>query len=294
MANLDLRHPPANLPSEAVTLAIPRNTNDKGKNATVPNVAVLKIGVSRRINLFMLFSLGLGMVDGYSLFIWRISLTTHILPLHFIRSSASMFGACFGLFLAVFHWFTLVCFRLKASHSKANKIRGHPKFETAHKKKYSEQQLEPSPLPMRFSWEGDITTMGRWEGFTSIIGYALMLAVSISFVPHFGGKKLLLTVNHWFFFFWLWILGFLWWSSSALSSVKLYLKYLNGVTPDWGDMRWAMPVNIWRESFWIDKSRKMLASYPNFVHGISSSCAPFPYSTSTMLFSSSRSLPPLC
>ena len=30
----------------------------QGKNATVPNVAVLKIGVCRRINLFKLFSLG--------------------------------------------------------------------------------------------------------------------------------------------------------------------------------------------------------------------------------------------
>ena len=39
-----------------------------------------------------------------------------------------------------------------------------------------------------FSWEEDIT-MGLWEGFTSIIGYALMLAVNIPFFPHFEGKK---------------------------------------------------------------------------------------------------------
>ena len=41
--------------------------------------------------------------------------------------------------------------------------------------------------------------MGLWEGFTSIIGYALMLAVNIPFFPHFEGKKkLLLTVTLFF------------------------------------------------------------------------------------------------
>ena len=40
--------------------------------------------------------------------------------LHFISSSGSMFVVCVGLFLAVFQRFTLVWFRLKASHSTAN------------------------------------------------------------------------------------------------------------------------------------------------------------------------------
>ena len=37
--------------------------------------------------------------------------------------------------------------------------------------------------------------MGIWEGFPSIIGYSLVLAVNISFVLTLGGKILLLTVT---------------------------------------------------------------------------------------------------
>ena len=54
---------------------------------------------------------------------------------------------------------------------------------------------------MRFSWEGDITTMGLWEGFTSIIGFAMVLAVNISFVPHFGGKKIDINRDSFVFFY---------------------------------------------------------------------------------------------
>ena len=82
---------------------------------------------------------------GYSLVNWRITLTTHIL--HFISSSTSTFGACVGLFfLAVFHRFALVCFRLKASRSPANALWSTLNLNKLNK--YTE--LEPSPMPMRY------------------------------------------------------------------------------------------------------------------------------------------------
>ena len=125
--------------------------------------------------------------------------------------------------------------------------------------------------------------MGIWEGFPSIIGYSLVLAMNISFVPHFRGKIFAVNRDSWFSFrLWLWILGFWHWR-------KLYLEGLNGVTPRRGGHAMTMPVNIQRASFWIDKSRKMLASYPELcIHYISSLCASFPYSAFTMLFVSSH------
>ena len=83
-----------------------------------------KIGVCRRIKQHQATSvLRLGMVHGYSLVIWRITLTTH--KLHFISSSASTFGACVVLFsIATFHrlGFTPECFRMKARRSPANEM----------------------------------------------------------------------------------------------------------------------------------------------------------------------------
>ena len=133
-------------------------------------------------------------VNNFFYIIWNIAFI-------YISSAASTFGACVVLFFfTVFHRFTLICVGLRGIRNRANETWATQNLNKL--AKYSEQ-LEPSPLPMRypaFSWEMDIT-MGLWEGFTSIIGYALMLAVSISFVPHFGGKKIAVNRDSLVFFF---------------------------------------------------------------------------------------------
>ena len=136
--------------------------------------------------------------------------------------------------------------------------------------------------------------MGLWEGFTSIIGYALMLAVSISFVPHFGGKKIAVNRDSLVFFF---LTMNTWFSMVIILGIVVSETLFERFKRCYPRLRRHEMSNASEHTasiFWIHKSRKMLASYPNFVHGISSSCAPFPYSASTMLFSSSRSLPPFC
>ena len=126
-----------------------------------------------------------------------------------------------------------------------------------------------------FSWERDVTM-----GLGGIYLYHRLrtdVGCGYFFLSSLLGKKNVVNSDSLCFLYRLrlWILGFLWWSSLALSSVKLYLEGLNGVTPlsslilkvrlarlrlVQGGL--AMPVDMRRESFWIDKSRKMLASYP--------------------------------
>ena len=73
--------------------------------------------------------------------------------------------------------------------------------------------------------------MGLWEGFTSIIGYALMLAVNIPFFPHFEGKKkLLLTVT-------LFFKGYTWSFMVIILGIVVFetlFEGLNGITPRLG------------------------------------------------------------
>ena len=81
---------------------------------------------------------------------------------------------------------------LKVSRSTANETWAAQNLNKL--TKYSKQ-----PLPMRypaFSWKMDLK-MGLLEGFSSFIGYALMLAVNI---PLLNPKKnMLLTVTLLFF-----------------------------------------------------------------------------------------------
>ena len=80
---------------------------------------------------------------------------------------------------------------LKVSRSTANETWAAQNLNKL--TKYSKQ-----PLPMRypaFSWKMDLK-MGLLEGFSSFIGYALMLAVNISYIsPLNPKKKMLLTVT---------------------------------------------------------------------------------------------------
>ena len=122
-------------------------------------------------------------------FIWHnITLPrSHI----FISTAASTFGACVGLFfLAVFHRFTIACLGLRGSRSTANDAWATQDLNKL--TKYSGKQ----PLPIRypaFSWRLDLT-MGILEGFSSFLGYALMLAVNILFTIFTWHKNMLLIV----------------------------------------------------------------------------------------------------
>ena len=117
----------------------------------------------------------------------------------YISSATSTFGVCVVLFfLPIFHRFILECFRMKARRSKDNEMYATQNLNKL--AKYSDQ-LEPSPLPMRysaFSWERD----GNLGGISLYHSYALVLAsaVNISFVPHFRGKIFAVNRDSWFSF----------------------------------------------------------------------------------------------
>ena len=72
--------------------------------------------------------------------------------------------------------------------------------------------------------------MGILEGFSSFLGYALMLAVNILFTIFTWHKNMLLIVITCVFRSCLWMLGILLRFSLASSSVKLHLEGLNGVS----------------------------------------------------------------
>ena len=80
--------------------------------------------------------------------IWHSTLKLFTCNLYII-SAASTFGVCVvHFFLPIFHRFILECFRMKARRSKDNEMYATQNLNKL--AKYSEQ-LEPSPLPMRYS-----------------------------------------------------------------------------------------------------------------------------------------------
>ena len=114
----------------------------------------------------------------------------------YISSAASTFGVCVVLFfLPIFHRFILECFCMKARPSKANEMYVTQNLNKL--AKYSE--LEPSPLPMRysaFSWERD----GNLGGISLYHRLLTGFGCEYFFRSHFRGKNFAVNRDSWFSF----------------------------------------------------------------------------------------------